>query len=65
MKAFEFAVLASLRAGQLALHCTPRVGGVHKIAVTAQLEVAGGSVSRLANDNVPGGDPQATDRVEE
>jgi len=37
LDAFEFAVLAGLRAGQLARGCTPRVNGSDKIAVTAQL----------------------------
>lgn len=44
--AFEFAVLAGLRAGQLARGCTPRVTSAAKIAVTAQLEVALGKVVR-------------------
>jgi DNA-directed RNA polymerase subunit K/omega len=43
---FEFAVLAGLRAGQLARGCTPRVTVGHKITVTAQLEVAEGKVVR-------------------
>jgi DNA-directed RNA polymerase subunit K/omega len=38
--AFEFAVLSALRACQLTRGCTPRVEGAHKLAVTAQLEVA-------------------------
>jgi hypothetical protein len=38
--AFQFAVVAGLRAAQLARGCTPRVDGSHKIAVTAQMEVA-------------------------
>lgn len=44
--AFEFVVLAGLRAGQLARGCTPHVTGAHKVAVTAQLEVAAGKVAR-------------------
>jgi DNA-directed RNA polymerase subunit K/omega len=43
---FEFAVLAGLRAGQLARGCTPRVSCANKVAVTAQLEVAAGTVVR-------------------
>jgi DNA-directed RNA polymerase subunit K/omega len=46
LAAFEFAVLAGLRAGQLARGCTPRVTCANKIAVTAQLEVAAGEVVR-------------------
>jgi DNA-directed RNA polymerase subunit K/omega len=49
LAAFEFAVLAGLRAGQLARGCTPRVTGAHKITVTAQLEVAAGKVVRQIN----------------
>ena len=42
---FEFAVLASLRAAQLCRGCAPRVDGDHCVAVTAQMEVAGGVVT--------------------
>ena len=44
--AFEFTVLAGLRAAQLARGCTPRVPRADKITVTAQLEVAAGKVIR-------------------
>jgi DNA-directed RNA polymerase subunit K/omega len=40
MNAFEFAVLAGLRAAQLYRGCTPRVAPSEKIPVTAQHEVA-------------------------
>lgn len=46
LSAFEFAVVAGLRAGQLARGCTPRVKASDKIAVTAQLEVAERKVER-------------------
>ena len=36
LAAFEFAVLAGLRAGQLARGCTPRVTCAHKITVIAR-----------------------------
>jgi DNA-directed RNA polymerase subunit K/omega len=49
LAAFEFAVLAGLRAGQLARGCTPRVICADKITVTAQLEVAAGKVVRQLN----------------
>jgi DNA-directed RNA polymerase subunit K/omega len=49
LAAFEFAVLAGLRAGQLARGCTPRVTCGHKVAVTAQMEVAAGKVVRQIN----------------
>jgi DNA-directed RNA polymerase subunit K/omega len=44
--AFEFAVLAGLRAAQLARGCTPRVNGSAKVAVTAQLEIAARMIVR-------------------
>jgi DNA-directed RNA polymerase subunit K/omega len=46
LNAFEFAVLAGLRAGQLARGCTPRVQGADKVTITAQMEVAQGKVMR-------------------
>lgn len=46
LSAFEFAVLAGLRAAQLARGCTPRVTCSDKVAVTAQMEVAAGKVVR-------------------
>ena len=56
--AFEFAVLASLRAKQLCRGCVPRVEGGHKVAVTAQLEVMTGKVVRAvegATQDLPDG----------
>lgn len=44
--AFEFVVLAGLRAAQLIRGCTPRVEGTHKVITTAQIEVAAGKVVR-------------------
>ena len=44
--AFEFAVLAGLRASQLTRGCTPRVPVSAKVTVTAQQEVAEGKVVR-------------------
>jgi DNA-directed RNA polymerase subunit K/omega len=52
MNAFEFAVLAALRAAQLQRGCTPRVAQSPKIAVTAQHEIAERKVLRL--EVVPG-----------
>jgi DNA-directed RNA polymerase subunit K/omega len=46
MGAFEFAVLASLRAVQLARGCTPRVEGDHSKTVIARREVSEGKVTR-------------------
>ena len=42
--AFEFAVLASLRAAQLRLGCVPKIDGDHNVAVIAQLEIASRAV---------------------
>ena len=44
---FEFAVLSSLRAAQLSRGCLPLVTvGLHKLATTAQMEVAERKVVR-------------------
>jgi hypothetical protein len=42
--AFQFVILASLRATQLMRGCLPRIEGVHKNTVIAQLEVSQGMV---------------------
>jgi DNA-directed RNA polymerase subunit K/omega len=42
--AFQFVVLASLRAQQLTRGCLPRIEGIHKLIVTAQTEIAEGRV---------------------
>ena len=47
MNAFEFAVVSGLRAAQLHRGCTPRVAQCHKVAMTAQQEVAAGKVLRM------------------
>jgi DNA-directed RNA polymerase subunit K/omega len=47
--AFTFVVLARQRALQLALGCTPRLAGLHTVAVMAQMEVAAGEV-RASDD---------------
>ena len=44
--AFEFAVVAGLRAAQLTRGCTPRVPCAEKVAVTALMEVAAGKIVR-------------------
>ncbi len=46
MSQFEFSVLSSLRAVQLARGCTPRVATGSKLTVIAQMEVAAGKVVR-------------------
>ncbi len=47
--AFEFVVLAGLRAAQLMKGCTPRVDATHEVIMTAQMEVADGKVVRAPN----------------
>jgi len=46
--AYEFVVVASLRAHQLMGGCLPRLAGVHKAITMAQMEVAEGCVARVA-----------------
>ena len=57
MGAFQFVVLATLRAGQLIKGCRPRVEGGHKHIVTAQVEVAEGKVLQLFAAPVVVGEP--------
>lgn len=52
LSAFEFVVLAGLRAAQLTRGCTPRVEGAHKIIMTAQMEVAAGRVVRVSDADI-------------
>jgi hypothetical protein len=47
MGAFTFVVLSTLRSTQLIRGCRPRVEGVHKRTVIAQIEVAEGKVLQL------------------
>jgi DNA-directed RNA polymerase omega subunit len=49
MGAFQFVILAALRASQLMRGCRPRVDSDHKATVIAQREVAEGKVTRVAN----------------
>jgi DNA-directed RNA polymerase subunit K/omega len=53
MNAFEFAVLAGLRAAQLQRGCTARVQAAPKVAVTAQQEIAERKVVRAAPSERP------------
>lgn len=46
VNAFEFVILATLRAQQLLRGCVPRLEGDHGVATMAQMEVAGGLVGR-------------------
>ena len=45
--AYEFVVVASLRAHQLMGGCLPRVAGTHKATILAQMEVSAGKVARV------------------
>lgn len=45
--AFQFVILATLRAQQLIRGCRPRVEGAHKKTVLAQIEVAEGHVLQM------------------
>jgi len=47
---FEFVIVSSLRTAQLMRGCTPRAATSVKHMVTAQREVAAGSVARLPPD---------------
>jgi len=55
MNAFEFAVVAGLRAAQLQRGCTPRVDRSEKHAITAQQEVAQRKVQREGAEATPSG----------
>jgi hypothetical protein len=55
--AFEFVVLATLRAAQLMRGCRPRVDGAHKPVVTAQFEIAAGKVVQAFDSPDVVGDP--------
>ena len=45
---FQFVVLATLRAAQLMRGCRPRVDGIHKATVTAQIEISEGKVAQMS-----------------
>ncbi len=45
--AYEFVVVASLRAHQLMNGCVPLLDGEHKATRMAQMEVASGKIARL------------------
>jgi DNA-directed RNA polymerase subunit K/omega len=48
--AYEFVVVAALRAQQLLAGCVPRLAGDHGAPTMAQMEVAGGHVTRADVD---------------
>jgi hypothetical protein len=45
--AFQFVVLATLRAAQLTRGCLPKIVSTHKHTVTAQVEVAEGKITQF------------------
>lgn len=47
LNAYEFVIVASLRAHQLMGGCVPQLGGDHKATTMAQMEVATGKVARI------------------
>jgi DNA-directed RNA polymerase subunit K/omega len=49
INAFEFAVLAGLRAAQLARGSLPRVNGSNKVTMIAMQEIAEGKIVREAS----------------
>lgn len=51
--AFQFVVLASLRTLQLARGCSPRIDGLHRNTVIAQLEVSQRKVVQVAGPSCP------------
>ena len=55
--AFEFVVLAGLRAAQLARGCTPRVPHADKVTVTAQREVAERKIVQDPESRISGARP--------
>jgi len=57
LNAYEFAVVAALRAQQLMAGCTPRLCGAHGATTMAQMEVAAGCIARSDGD-VPATQPQ-------
>ena len=61
MGAFEFVIVASLRAAQLMRGCRPKVEGLHKNTIIAQLEVAHGRVSAQSVD--AGAEPFASSAI--
>jgi len=50
LNAYEFAVVAALRAQQLMAGCTPRLCGEHGATTMAQMEVAAGCIARSDGD---------------
>src|SRR5262245_19821633 len=62
---FQFVVLATLRAAQLMRGCRPKVDGLHKATVIAQLEVSEGKVMQLLTPPAMNSEPSAISAVSE
>ena len=53
LTAYEFVVVSALRTQQLMAGSVPRLGGQHRPATMAQMEVAGGCVARADGAALP------------
>jgi len=53
INAYQFVVVASLRAQQLLKGCVPRVEGEHSVTTMAQMEVAQGRVTSADVSDAP------------
>jgi DNA-directed RNA polymerase subunit K/omega len=54
VNAFEFVILAALRAQQLMKGCVPLLSGEHKATTMAQMEVLAGKIGRVVPNPTPG-----------
>ena len=61
--AFQFVVLAKLRAAQLVRGCLPRIDGTHSTAIAALIEVAEGKVKQVLTAPPVLGEPAAEIRL--
>jgi DNA-directed RNA polymerase subunit K/omega len=59
MEAFEYVVIATLRAQQLMKGCVPHLEGVHKATTMAQMEVSAGKIVRAIPDAAQGDETAA------
>lgn len=55
LNAYEFVVVAALRAHQLMAGCVPQLDGEHKATTMAQMEVATGRIARVDVSGVVAG----------
>jgi hypothetical protein len=62
---FQFVVLATLRVAQLMRGCRPKVEGVHKATVIAQLEVSEGKVVQVLAQPERNSEPTAIGAISE